>query len=134
MQLLPWVLLLTIALGSVSAVGAEEKKDEEQIAHIVFFSLKDNSDEAKKKLVAACDKYLSGHPGTVYYSAGIIAADFDRDVNVRDFDVSLHIVFENKAAHDKYQDDEKHLQFIKEGKDNWKKVRVFDSRVKKPSK
>ena len=39
------------------------------------------------------------------------------------------ITFKDKAAHDKYQDADKHKQFIEENKDNWKKVRVFDSLV-----
>ena len=47
----------------------------------------------------------------------------------RPFDVGLHIVFKNKAAHDKYQDADYHKKFIEENKDNWKKVRVFDSLV-----
>ncbi len=97
------------------------------ICHDVYFSLKDNSPAAKQKLVDACKKYLTGHPGEASFSAGVLAEDLKRDVNDRDFDVALHIVFENKSAHDKYQDAERHLKFIEENKDNWKKVRVFDS-------
>ncbi len=99
------------------------------LAHNVYFSLKDNSPDAKNKLVAACQKYLSKHPGEVFFAAGILAADLDRPVNDRDFDVALHIVFADRAAHDKYQDAPRHKQFIDENKDNWKKVRVFDSLV-----
>jgi hypothetical protein len=33
------------------------------------------------------------------------------------------------AAHDKYQDHERHKKFIDENKGNWDKVRVFDSWV-----
>jgi hypothetical protein len=101
------------------------------VAHDVFFTLNDNSDAARKKLVDACKKYLSKHTGAVFFAAGTRAADFDRPVNDRDFDVSLHIYFQDKAAHDKYQDSERHQQFIAENKDNWKKVRVFDSLVGK---
>jgi len=54
-------------------------------------------------------------------------SDLNRPVNDPDFDVSLHIVFVNKAAHDKYQEHPRHLKFIEENKDNWEKVRVFDS-------
>jgi hypothetical protein len=43
--------------------------------------------------------------------------------------VALHIYFKDQAAHDKYQDAPRHKQFIDENKDNWKKVRVFDSVV-----
>ncbi len=77
--------------------------------------------------MAACKKYLSGHPGTVSFAVGVLARDLNRPVNDQDFDVSLHVVFTNKAAHDKYQKAEKHLKFIDENKGNWKKVRVFDS-------
>ena len=48
-------------------------------------------------------------------------------MNDRDFDVALHLVFKNKAAHDKYSTAERHMKFIEETKANWKKVRVFDS-------
>ena len=100
---------------------------EPQVAHIVFFTVKDGSANAKEKLVVACHKYLSGHDGTVYYSAGVIADEMQREVNDRDFDVSLHLVFENKAAHDKYQKNARHLKFVEENHDLWEGVRVFDS-------
>ncbi len=101
------------------------------IAHNVYFSLNDNSAAARHKLVEACKKYLADHPGTVFFAAGVVGKDFDRPVNDRDYDVALHLVFVDKAAHDKYQDAAKHKQFIDENKDNWKKVRVFDSEVTK---
>jgi hypothetical protein len=107
----------------------EEKKGEPMLAHMVYFSLKDATPEAKKKLVNACHKYLSKHPGTVFYAAGTLSEDLKRPVNDLDFDVALHLVFKNKAAHDKYQDAPRHQQFIDEHKDTWKKVRVFDSYV-----
>ena len=72
--------------------------------HDVFFALKDNSAAAKDKLVAACKKYLTKHPGEVFFAAGTLAEDLNRPVNDRDFDVALHIVFADRAAHDKYQD------------------------------
>ena len=109
--------------------AAEEEKQASRLAHIVYFALKNNSAQAKQKLVDACKKYLSKHPGEVFFAAGTRAEDLTREVNDRDFDVSLHIVFKDKAAHDKYQDAKRHKQFIAENKDNWKKVRVFDSVV-----
>ena len=106
---------------------SELEAGEPQLAHMVFFTLKEDTDAAKQKLVAACKKYLSSHEGTVYYSAGAIAQDFDREVNDRDFHVALHLVFKNKAAHDKYQTHPQHLKFIQENRNNWSNVRVFDS-------
>lgn len=100
---------------------------ERMLAHDVYFSLMDNSPAAKAKLTAACQKYLSGHPGTIWFAAGPLAAELQRDVNDRDFDVALHLVFKNKTAHDQYSTAERHMRFIEETKSNWKKVRVFDS-------
>ena len=43
--------------------------------------------------------------------------------------MALHLVFADKAAHDKYQDHPEHLKFIEENKAVWAKVRVFDSEL-----
>lgn len=103
------------------------KADGPQLAHMVFFQLNKDTKANRNKLVQACHKYLSGHKGEVYFSVGVIVEEHKRDVNVRDFDVALHIVFKDKAAQDRYQKHPRHLQFIKENKDLWKNVRVFDS-------
>jgi hypothetical protein len=118
-------LILLVRSGSADEPAAANS----MLSHDVYFSLKDNSSEGKKKVVEACKKYLTGHPGTVFFAAGVLAEELTREVNDRDFDVSLHIVFKDKAAHDKYQDAERHKQFIAEVKDGLKKVRVFDSVV-----
>jgi Stress responsive A/B Barrel Domain len=102
---------------------------EPMIGHMVYFTLKDGSDAKARDLVAACDKYLSKHPGEVYYSAGVRGKAFDREVNVKDWDVALHLVFKTKADHDKYAVAQRHQQFIDENKANWKQVRVFDSEI-----
>src|SRR5215475_3998746 len=99
------------------------------LSHDVFFSLNDASPEAKQKLVAACKKYLTGHEGAVAFSVGTLAGELSRSVNDKEFDVALHVVFKDKAAHDVYQEDRRHKQFIDENSANWKKVRVFDSWV-----
>ena len=99
------------------------------LAHIVFFTLKDSSPEACQRLVAACNKYLSEHPGTVHYSAGTRAEQYQREVNDADFHVALNVIFDSTETHEAYQTAERHLQFIEENKDNWAKVRVFDSVV-----
>ena len=98
-----------------------------RLAHMVYFTLKDDSPASRAKLVAACEKYLSGHEGTVHFSTGTLADDMKRDVNDRDFDVALNLVFKSKAAHDTYQSHPRHLSFIEENQSDWAKVRVFDS-------
>jgi hypothetical protein len=97
------------------------------LVHNVYFALSDNSPEAVRGLLAACRKYLTGHPGEVFFAVGSLAAELHRPVNDRDFDVALHIVFEDQAAHDRYQEATRHQQFIEENRGNWRKVRVFDS-------
>ena len=99
------------------------------IGHMVYFTLKERTPADRERLVAACKKYLAEHDGVVFFSAGVITEDFKRDVNDRDWDVALHLVFADKAAHDKYQDHPRHLKFIEENKDSWAKVRVFDSEL-----
>lgn len=97
------------------------------VVHDVYFALKDNSPAAKKKLVDSCKKYLQKHPGVVFFAAGTVHDELKREVNDRDWDVGLHVVFKDKASHDAYQIAETHKKFIEENKDNWKKVRVFDT-------
>lgn len=117
------MLAVTFALLAVSSVQAAEK----MLAHDVYFTLKDKSPEAQQTFIAACKKYLSGHPGTVWFAAGARAAELKRDVNDVAFDVALHVVFKDKAAHDVYAKAERHLTFIEEHSSAWEKVRVFDS-------
>jgi hypothetical protein len=121
------VVALAAIFGYVQADAAE--KAQPMLSHAVYFSLKDNSPQAKEMLIAACKKFLTGHPGAVSFAVGPLAEEMKRDVNDRDFDVALHLVFKNKAAHDQYSRSERHQKFIEENKDNWEKVRVFDSYV-----
>lgn len=116
------------ALAFAPRMQGEEKGSKgPMIVHNVFFSLKESNAANRKKLVDACKKYLTKHEGEVFFAAGPVAEEFNREVNDRDFDVCLTIVFKDKAAHDKYQDHKRHIDFIEENKATWKKVRVFDS-------
>src|SRR4051794_21682881 len=99
------------------------------LAHNVYFTLADNSDAAKRSLIAACKTYLKSHPGIVFFACGTLQDELQRPVNDRAFDVSLHVVFDSLASHDAYQDAPLHHTFVAENKANWKQVRVFDSNV-----
>ncbi|UUO05216.1 Dabb family protein [Blastopirellula sp. J2-11] len=103
--------------------------DRQQIAHNVFFTLKDQSVEAKEAMVAECHKYLSGHPGVLYYAAGLLTPELERPVNDRAFDVALHVIFDSLESQNAYQVAERHLEFIAKNKEGWAQVRVFDSTV-----
>jgi len=99
------------------------------LAHNVFFSLTDNSPAAKQELVDDCHKLLAPIPGMLFYAAGQLSDDLNRDVNDREFDVALHIVFEDRAAHDAYSAYDSHQEFVQKHMGNWKNIRVFDSYV-----
>lgn len=119
------LLLASVLVFSTLQIHAAEP----HLAHMVFFTLAEDTSANRETLVAACQKYLSDHEGTVYFSAGSINEELDREVNDKDFDVALHLVFESRKAHDTYQTHPRHLQFIDENKHLWSAVRVFDSNV-----
>ncbi len=129
-------LVSTIALiFSVTAPGSAPARPEAagpRLAHMVFFTLKDQSEASRQHFVASCHKYLSGHKGSIYFSIGTIAEDVEEPPSVRDFDVALHLVFENKEAAATYQKSDRHQQFIAENKDAFAKVRVFDTYLTQP--
>lgn len=99
----------------------------ELLVHNVYFSLHDPSDISRTRLLEACRKHLPEHPGIVFFACGVRADELRREVNDRDFDVGLHIIFRDSAAHDAYQISAAHQRFIAENKASWKHVRVFDS-------
>ena len=117
----PLIALAALIVLATSHLSAAEP----QLAHMVFFTLAEDNAANRDTLVAACQKYLSDHDGTVYFSAGSIADDLTRDVNHRDFDVALHLVFADKAAHDVYQTHPQHLKFIEKYKQENHKMLVF---------
>jgi hypothetical protein len=132
MNHLPFVVfLIGLACAAVMGLAVAADKPAPQgplVAHNVFFSLKDNSEAAKKAMIDDCHKLLAPIPGTVFYAAGTLS-DMKRDVNDRDFDVALHCVFKSQVALDAYLVAPKHLEFVDKHRPNWKKVRVFDSDV-----
>jgi quinol monooxygenase YgiN len=101
------------------------------LSHNVLFSLKDCSEKAKNDLMAGCKKYLTGHPGTVFFAVGTMADDIAWEVSDRNYDVLLQIVFESKAAHDAYQDSPRHEEFFDKLGGNWKNLRSIDANVEK---
>ena len=99
-----------------------------KLAHHVFFTLKDRSDEAVQELLSEAKKYLDNHDGLIDFAVGTRDRELAREVN-QDFDVSLHCIFQDRPAHDKYQPSDRHAQFIEANKDKWAQVRVFDSNL-----
>ena len=99
------------------------------LAHSVYFKLKDNSDTQKQQMLDDCFRYLKDHPGVTFFAAGVLAEQYDRPVNVKNFDIALHVIFETTEAHDAYQIADDHKTFIERNKPNWQTIQVFDSLV-----
>ncbi|MFC2145284.1 Dabb family protein [Actinomycetota bacterium] len=103
------------------------------LAHNVFFTLKDASDKAIDKLIEECYTYLEDLPGIINFSAGRLVSENNREVNITDFHVGLHVIFSNKSYHDQYQEVEKHNIFVDRNSSNWTQVRVFDTYIDRVS-
>lgn len=103
--------------------------DNQKLAHNVYFTLKDDSEKAIESLIEDCYLYLKDNPGIISFYVGRLVAEHDREVNTKDFQVGLHIIFASKTDHDNYQDSENHKTFVKRNKPNWSQSRVFDTYV-----
>jgi Stress responsive A/B Barrel Domain len=126
------MLAASLAVLFAGAVLPAAEASEPQLAHAVYFTLKDQSPKSREAFIASCDKYLTGHKGAVSYTIGTIAEDVKEPVSDREFDVALHVVFENKAALGEYLKSERHDKFVADNKASFAKVRVFDSYLPAP--
>lgn len=121
-------LAVTLTLVLALEASARFRKEEgPKLAHMVFFKLKDSSKEAVDKFIASAEQCLKGHEGAVHFSVGTRADDVDEPVSTKDFDVSLHVIFASKEGKLKYLKSPRHDQFVADNKDQFDKVRVFDS-------
>jgi quinol monooxygenase YgiN len=124
------VLLLVTSLVLPAALAAA---GDPQIAHTVYFALKDDTPENREALAAACVEYLSGQPGAVSFAVGTLADEYDRPINDRGFDVALYLVFEDAAALEAYNTNPRHQQFIRENFPLLEGARVFDFHLVAPA-
>jgi hypothetical protein len=123
------VAVTVLVLARMTAVGDEKKASEPQIAHAVYFTLKDSSAESRKAVVDACKKYLSGYDGQIFFACGTIDDSFKKDNNIKDWDVAMYMLFKDRAAYDKYDAAARHKQFITENKARWKTTHIYDADV-----
>jgi antibiotic biosynthesis monooxygenase (ABM) superfamily enzyme len=81
-------------------------------AHMFFFQLCDTSEKLVKEFIELCKEYLGGHPGQQHFSIGVRALEINRDVSGTNFEVSVHMIFDNIDAFDAYSDSPTHEEFI----------------------
>lgn len=97
------------------------------LIHTVYFWLKrDLTDEQRKTFLEEGVNSLKNIDSTTAVYTGVPAAT-DRPVIDRSYDVGLTVVLEDMAAHDAYQEDQIHLDFIERFKDYWIKVQIYDA-------
>ena len=123
---------LAALLAGAVLPTAEAEAAGPPLSHSVMFTLKDRSAKSREAFVASCEKYLTGHRGTVSFTVGTIAEDVTEPVSDREFDVALHVVFEDKAMLAAYHKSPRHDAFVAENKAKFAKVRVFDSYLTAP--
>jgi len=121
--------VLVLAAGCEMLGTPKKLTSGPQVAHIVFFTLKDNSLYAKQQLIRDAYASLRNHEGILYFSAGERAESMQRTINDGSFDVGIHIVFASIASYDAFQTSKKHLEFIARNEHNWAQVRVFDTLI-----
>ena len=123
-----WLLpvLLAILPAACAAPRPVDDPAARPLAHAVFVSLRDASPGAVAALAADCRRELGSIPGVSVLVVGPREADLARDINDTGFDLGLVIVFRDRAAHDAYQVDPRHVALVEAHKANWKQVRVFD--------
>ena len=98
-----------------------------KFAHSVFFWLK-NPENIKERV--AFEKSLFNFINqSIYIKTKHIGtpANTDRAVIDSSYTYSLLLTFDDKANHDKYQEEPNHKLFIKECADLWEKVVVYDA-------
>lgn len=94
--------------------------------HNVLFTLKDaDKDALAASLIADVMKYLKAIPTVRCIAAGK-PTPRTRPVIDDQYDVGLCVVFDDKAAHDVYQDHPNHIEFKNRQTANWTKIRVID--------
>lgn len=81
-------------------------------AHMFFFELSDTSGTLVRDFIELCVRYLSHHAGQLHFSVGCRALEINRSVSALNFEVSVHMVFQDFAAYEAYSRSQRHEDFI----------------------
>jgi hypothetical protein len=104
-----------------------KNKQEKPFAHMFFFQLCDTSPDLVDRFVDLCEKYLGGHPGQQHFSIGVRALEIHRDVSGTNFEVSVHMIFDDIDAFNAYSESPTHEEFITESAGMSPERIVYDS-------
>ena len=97
------------------------------LVHTVFFKFNESSTEVDIQSCADDARNLLAKIETVKaLYVGSPADTVVRPVSVRDFDLSLTVLFDNIPDQNVYQDHPLHDEFIANSKDKWGSVSIYD--------
>lgn len=98
------------------------------VLHSVYFYCKKVNPERLEEMRKAIMRDLASIKTvqTLYAGAPL---GMERDVVDNDYDLSLHAIFRDREALNDYLTDEDHLEFLKNFKKDWEKIRVFDTNL-----
>lgn len=95
------------------------------IHHVYFYLNNPDSQEDRDKLVEGLNKLAQVETIQAHYIG--FPAPTDRDVIVKDYQVSWMCFFKNLEEEEMYQKDPIHLKFVEDYSHLWSTVKVYDS-------
>ncbi len=123
-----WILPLLALLTVLSSCTSTKfpKPIPGDFAHIVLFWMEGQSEEAKAAFRAEMEGFIKSSAYAQSMHIGTPAGT-DRAVVDNSYDFCLIVTFASKAAHDQYQKEQVHLDFIEKTKGLWSKLQIYDS-------
>lgn len=97
------------------------------LVHTVYFWLKPELTDAQRVEFRAGVESLGGIKAIEQIYVGTPAATQKRPVIDDSYSVALTVVCKDLAAHDAYQVDPLHLQFVERFKSYWTRVQIYDA-------
>lgn len=125
-QLLFIAVLLVGYAAQAQNTPSTSQKDEKQMIHHVYFSLKNPDSVQDKQLLKEGLQSLAAIQEVKHLIIGEPAPTFDREVIASDWHVSEVIYFDSVADQDAYQVDPVHQLFVTNYSHLWSKVVVYD--------
>ncbi len=95
------------------------------LVHSVFFWLKPDLSAERAAAFREGVESLTGIKSAAAVYVGT-PAETDRPVIDRSYTIGLTVILEDMAAHDAYQVDPLHKEFLKNFADAWEKVVIYD--------
>lgn len=140
-QLTLMTFLLLMILSACTVNNSIERNTSNEIAsnsrvlssgliHTVYFWYKDDVDPNKIASFVDELKLLGEIKSVDRFYYGPPAKTLERARVDHSYDMCVNIFFKDVAAHDAYQIDPIHVNFVEKCKDLWEKVIVYDNEIK----